>query len=320
MRSLLWSLWTIVAAFVALDTLGSENSDVNVLIAGDLLFQSPPGNLSVPVSLATIHLHSRALPVYSKHTESTFLYGAPPSSSAPNGKILTIRTNTSSGGAIVAGAFDTVNSPKSQDEFCSVSSYDGSAFVKIGGSLCQSVFGGSNMEILALEMTNSNSQLYVGGSFITRVWNGATHDFDKIENIAHFNATSSVWSAPFRDGVLKTKTGEQVVVTSLAFDEESQSLFMGGNFGIIRLNTATNVKKSLHFGVANVRAFGGMDAGARALYVVGNLIDGCRVGRFFVDDEKFQCLDDPNFAVAGVSVNLSLYALEWYYYRTQKRA
>lgn len=116
-----------------------------------------------------------------------YLYGE------SNGVVWDIAVNTSSvpyNKLIVVGAFDTV-ARTSQVQFCSVGSWDGFSFGKVGEGLCPR--GGDSSATMFIQTTafGNDGDLFVGGTFESRVWDGK--HFVNVVNIAHFNDKLSSW-------------------------------------------------------------------------------------------------------------------------------
>jgi hypothetical protein len=100
----------------------------------------------------------------------------------------------------------------------------------VGAGLCSSALG-VGMKVTTATFGGPPSSLFVGGSFRTRAWSGGEHDFVDIFNLAHFNATSGLWS-PLRHGQL-TCSWCVVTVLALAWDERLEVLHVGGKFNAI---------------------------------------------------------------------------------------
>ena len=94
-----------------------------------------------------------------------------------NGIILDIAVNESSvpyNTMFVVGAFDTVTK-KSQVQFCSIGEFDGLAFEKVGEGLCPRGADSSTSMRIETAVIGSDGDLFVGGSFESRVWDVIIH-------------------------------------------------------------------------------------------------------------------------------------------------
>ena len=132
------------------------------------------------------------------------------------------------GELILVGAFDTTYR-NSQVTYCSVGKWDGEVLSKVGEGLCNSALS-RGMKITTAAMAGPND-VFVAGSFHTQVWNGDSHEFVKIFNIAHYDAANQVWM-PLRVGQL-TCSWCTVTVLSLAWDSKRQQLHVAGKFNAI---------------------------------------------------------------------------------------
>jgi len=132
------------------------------------------------------------------------------------------------GEIILVGAFDTTYR-NSQVTYCSVGKWDGEVMSKVGEGLCNSALS-RGMKITTAAMAGPND-VFVAGSFHTQVWNGDSHEFVKIFNIAHYDAANQVWM-PLRVGQL-TCSWCTVTVLSLAWDSKRQQLHVAGKFNAI---------------------------------------------------------------------------------------
>ena len=124
-----------------------------------------------------------------------YVYGA------TSGAVSDIATNRSADGSgfdelYVVGAFDTICST-CQAQFCSVGRWTGQHFRKVGEGLCSSQ-SDPTTTIEALVIGNSGD-LFVGGAFATRVWNGSA--FVTVENVAMYEGEKQRW-LPLESGVL----------------------------------------------------------------------------------------------------------------------
>jgi len=114
-----------------------------------------------------------------------------------NGVIWDAAVNTSQQSLDVyaVGFFDTVTQ-SSQVQLCSVASFDGISFDKIGEGLC-SRGGDSGAIVIKSVIIGNGNDLFVGGQFATRVWDG--HHFVYVYHVALFDAKNSAW-LPLTDG------------------------------------------------------------------------------------------------------------------------
>mmetsp|Transcript_37947 Transcript_37947/g.88298 ORF Transcript_37947/g.88298 Transcript_37947/m.88298 type:complete len:744 (-) Transcript_37947:1509-3740(-) len=135
-----------------------------------------------------------------------------------------------SGGSdvIVVGAFDTTYK-SSQVTYCSVGRWDGEELSKVGEGLCNSALS-KGMKITSAALAGPYD-IYVAGSFQTRVWNGRIGQFINIYNVAHYNSKEQVW-APLEIGQLSCSWCT-VTVLALAWDETRQQLHIAGKFNRI---------------------------------------------------------------------------------------
>lgn len=141
---------------------------------------------------------------------------------------------------VVVGAFDTI-AKTSQLQFCSVSKFDGFSFDKVGEGLCPR--GGDSSSAIQILSTviGNGGDIYVGGSFESRVWDG--HSYVTLYHVAHFDANSSSW-LQLKGGHLHCDLNDYPRVTTLAFVPEESTLFLGGYFHTIqdKDNDAANSK------------------------------------------------------------------------------
>lgn len=129
---------------------------------------------------------------------------------------------------IVVGAFDTTDR-NSQTTYCSVGEWDGTELSKVGEGLCNSALS-KGMKITSAALAGPDD-VYVAGSFTTKVWNGEQHQFVDIYNIAHYNAISKVW-LPLPVGQI-TCSWCNVTVLALAYDSNRRQLHVAGKFNAI---------------------------------------------------------------------------------------
>jgi hypothetical protein len=134
----------------------------------------------------------------------------------------------------VVGAFDT-ESKSSQLQFCSVGQFDGMSFAKVSGNgvcflllsshsclpqtpvpliilhsnkvgegLCPRGEDAATAMNIYTSVLGSGGDLFVGGTFESRVWDG--HHFVNVHNAAHFDAQASAW-LPLVEGKLHCLDG-----------------------------------------------------------------------------------------------------------------
>lgn len=84
----------------------------------------------------------------------------------------------------VVGVFDSVTK-LSQVQFCSVGEFNGLSFGKVGEGICPRGTDSPTPMIIQTVVLGNNGDLFVGGSFESRVWNGVK--FVSIYNIAQFD-------------------------------------------------------------------------------------------------------------------------------------
>eukprot|EP01041_Mallomonas_annulata_P005687 gene5687-11474_t len=144
------------------------------------------GNFTLNGELVNIAEYDIASGAWSnKYEPVLYLYGE------SNGVIWDIAVNRSLpyNRLFVVGAFDTV-AKTSQVEFCSVGEWDGVVFSKVGEGLCPRGDSSASMR-LQTSVLGNDGDLFVGGSFESRVWNGS--QFVNVYNVAHFRAFTSSW-------------------------------------------------------------------------------------------------------------------------------
>ena len=132
------------------------------------------------------------------------------------------------GDLIVVGAFDTTYK-NSQVTYCSVGKWNGVQLSKVGEGLCNSALS-RGMKITSAALADKHN-VYVAGSFVTQVWSGEKHEFVKIYNLAHYNATEQVW-LPLEFGQI-TCSWCTVTILALAWDSKRNQLHVGGKFNAI---------------------------------------------------------------------------------------
>ena len=204
-------------------TSGSGKLRETLIAAGNFTL----GNTSVNVAQYDV-----ATGVWSNVDEiDLYLYGE------SNGVIWDIAVYNSGVQGIVAskmyfvGAFDTITKT-SQVQFCSVGSWDGFLFSKVGEGLCPR--GGDPSSVMHIQTTviGNGGDIFVAGSFESRVWDGS--HFVNVYHVARFDSITSSW-LPLRGGQLLTGEPEtqETLVTSLAWDAVNAILYIGGIFSFI---------------------------------------------------------------------------------------
>lgn len=194
-----------------------------------------------------------------------YLYGE------SNGIIWDIAVNSTRnqfGKMFVVGAFDTVTKI-SQVQYCSMAAWDGAAFEKVGEGLCPR--GGDPSTVVHLEavVIGNGGDLFVGGSFESRVWDGS--HFVSVYHVAQFEGSTSSW-LPLRGGQLQANGGGSARVNALAWDSHNSILYIGGQFSSIAgepisqgLAMWTETSGIVEFGGGLSNAHPGVEASVTAL-------------------------------------------------------
>eukprot|EP00981_Chlorochromonas_danica_P010235 scaffold3058_cov165-Ochromonas_danica.AAC.26 len=115
----------------------------------------------------------------------------------------------------------------SQIQLCSVARFDGISFEKVGEGLCYRGIDSASILIHTVVLGNGGD-LFVGGNFATRVWDG--HHFVYVYHVARYDALSSSWLPLSGGGELKGKSMDSARVNALAWDDHRGVLYIGGNF------------------------------------------------------------------------------------------
>ena len=183
------------------------------------------GNFSLDGKLSNIAQYDIINEEWSTKSQSElYLYGE------SNGVIWDMAVNRTSGDMLdtmfVVGAFDTV-SESSQLQFCSVGNWDGLSFNKVGEGLCPRGAESSTTMKIVTTVIGSNGDLFVGGSFESRVWDG--RHFVSVFHIAQFDSDKNSW-LPLEGGQLLCQNAEAPIVNSLAWDNTNRILYIGGKF------------------------------------------------------------------------------------------
>lgn len=235
------------------------------------------------------------------------------------------------GELLVVGAFDTTDR-NSQTTYCSVGEYDGTKFSKVGEGLCNSALS-KGMKITAAALAGPHD-VYVAGSFTTQVWDGVSHEFISIYNIAHYNSLKKIWS-PLPFGQIACSWCKPIVL-ALAYDSKRRQLHVTGKFNAVN---GGNIPSGLAIYDEITRKLvahpgGGLtmwnstengvgtalqlDEEAGILYVMGSFDrvgDGelCRgLGAYEIATRRWSCLDDPQHSVmpsGGGNMLLTPYGL-----------
>eukprot|EP00980_Cylindrotheca_fusiformis_P012670 scaffold3103_cov136-Cylindrotheca_fusiformis.AAC.8 len=213
----------------------SHNSDPQLVIAGKMVVEDAPCNIAqydlksnnwsleerIQLSLYNSYSGGEVYALLANHTEDTNTQGV---KSASN-----VRQSYEGGGElIVVGAFDTTYR-NSQVTYCSVGKWNGLVLSKVGEGLCNSALS-KGMKITTAALAGQQD-VYVAGSFQTKVWNGDQHKFVDIYNIAHYNAVDQVW-LPLNIGQI-TCSWCTVTVLALAWDSRRRQLHVTGKFNAI---------------------------------------------------------------------------------------
>eukprot|EP00613_Pedinella_sp_CCMP2098_P067874 CAMPEP_0171978690 /NCGR_PEP_ID=MMETSP0993-20121228/253274_1 /TAXON_ID=483369 /ORGANISM="non described non described, Strain CCMP2098" /LENGTH=280 /DNA_ID=CAMNT_0012630655 /DNA_START=55 /DNA_END=893 /DNA_ORIENTATION=+ len=149
---------------------------------------------------------------------------------ASAGSVRALATNRSESGLYdnlyVAGSFDTT-CPTCQHQLCSVGKWARKSLDTLGQGLCSS-HSDPTLDIAALVL-GSGGDIFVGGSFETRVWNGSY--FTMANHVARFiGGDQKRWLPLSSEGSLGCTNCLKATVTSLAWDPELAVLFIGGTF------------------------------------------------------------------------------------------
>jgi len=229
---------------------------------------------------------------------------------------LVSKSNPPGGDLIVVGAFDTTDR-NSQVTYCSVGAWDGTDLSKVGEGLCNSALS-KGMKITAAALAGPQD-VYVGGAFQTRVWNGDRHAFVDIYNIAHYNAVDQVW-LPLSIGQI-TCSWCTVTILSLAWDSTRRQLHVAGKFNAIDGHNIPSGLAIYHQDTGHLVAHPGggltmfnmtqngvgtalqLDEQARVLYVMGSF-DRLGTGEicvglaaYEIEADRWTCLADPKHTV-----------------------
>jgi len=185
------------------------------------------GNFSIGGRMLNLAQYDLTTGEWSPTSQSElFLYGE------NNGVIWDIAINRTSNpydSMYIVGAFDT-DTPTSQLQLCSVSCYDGSAFSKVGEGICPKGDDSSPAMRIYTSVLGNNGDLYIGGTFESRVWNGER--FANVFHAARYDARTLTW-LPLVDGELTCIDGSTTRVNALAWDAELSILYLGGSFHAI---------------------------------------------------------------------------------------
>eukprot|EP00602_Paraphysomonas_sp_CaronLab_P007860 CAMPEP_0185032518 /NCGR_PEP_ID=MMETSP1103-20130426/20669_1 /TAXON_ID=36769 /ORGANISM="Paraphysomonas bandaiensis, Strain Caron Lab Isolate" /LENGTH=964 /DNA_ID=CAMNT_0027568451 /DNA_START=200 /DNA_END=3094 /DNA_ORIENTATION=+ len=145
-----------------------------------------------------------------------------------------VNYSTPSDQLIVVGAFDTV-SKTSQVQYCSVGVWTGISFNKVGEGLCPRGGGSSAAMMIQSSVLGDNGDLFVGGNFESRVWNGK--EFVDVYDVAYFRGKYASW-LPLEGGPLLCDESVSADcdprVSTLEWDSEHKTLFIGGRFDMLK--------------------------------------------------------------------------------------
>lgn len=153
--------------------LSSDSARQVIVVAGNFSIDGKPVNIAQYDSVSGLWSN--------KYQSELYLYGE------SNGAIYDLVVNESStpyNKLFVAGMFDTVTRI-SQIQLCSFASWDGGTFNKVGEGLCpRGVDTSAKIRVNSVAMT-SEGNLFVGGNFESRVWDG--HKYVTLYHIALFD-------------------------------------------------------------------------------------------------------------------------------------
>eukprot|EP00614_Pseudopedinella_elastica_P012013 CAMPEP_0172601224 /NCGR_PEP_ID=MMETSP1068-20121228/21387_1 /TAXON_ID=35684 /ORGANISM="Pseudopedinella elastica, Strain CCMP716" /LENGTH=197 /DNA_ID=CAMNT_0013402135 /DNA_START=155 /DNA_END=745 /DNA_ORIENTATION=- len=151
----------------------SQDYDVPVMVVG--------GNFTLGGRSSNLAQYDPELKLWVDQFEPhLFVYDAVPTV----GLVSTLATNKTDAGfddLFIAGAFDTTCA-SCQATYCSVGRWAGHGLDKVGEGLCSSRMDPTT-RINSLVL-GSSGDLFVGGSFEARVWNGT--DFSLAKHVARF--------------------------------------------------------------------------------------------------------------------------------------
>lgn len=201
---------------------GSFEDEEEVILVG--------GNFSIGIETG-VHLAQYTM---SEHTWTNqfepklFVYG---DSSGRGAAVYSLAVNRSKESVFVAGQFDSI-SEQSQSQYCSLGEWLGMhptarALDRVGESGLCSRASDPATKIFATEL-GEGGDLFVGGSFNSRIWDGST--FVSVRHLARFDSMRTLWT-PLRGDTLKSASGEAAVL-ALAFFKKAARLFVGGYFEI----------------------------------------------------------------------------------------
>jgi hypothetical protein len=210
------------------------NSRQVLIVAGNFSFYGALANLAQYDFATGSWLH--------KYEPGLYLYGA------SNGVVLDMVTNTSSterGGdtAYLVGAFDS-DAQTSQVAYCSVGGWDGYGFGKVGEGLCpRGVDSSSSSSIRSVTLGNPHEgNIFVGGNFHARVWNGEAKSFVDVYDLAVYSGANGWLPLPLVGNsqlMCKSSANCNPGVYSLAWDAAAHTLFIGGIFDSLDTTSLT---------------------------------------------------------------------------------
>jgi serine/threonine protein kinase len=127
-----------------------------------------------------------------------------------------------------AGLFDT-DAKMSQVQLCSVAFYQSGDVDKVGEGMCSR--GGDYGPITIQSIVIGNDRdLFVGGSFESRVWDRYRRKFVSMSDVARFDAASSSWLPLPGGGELSQEGSQPASVNTLLWDGSEKLLYLGGAF------------------------------------------------------------------------------------------
>ena len=315
--ALSWAIW---ACQGSLGRLGGSSpaQEETLLVGGNFTLRHADGTAEV-ANLAQWDPVSGQW--YSFYEPRLFLYGA------SSGMILDMRENATArrrageayDALVIGGAFDAT-CRTCQSQYCSVGAWEGRGLKTVGAGLCARSLAPS-MTVKTL-LINERGDLFAGGTFHSRVWDGS--GFISVYNVAHFHANRQLWT-PLHGGQLVCNW-DVASVLALAWDEPSQTLFLGGKFnyidaawipaGLAVWNQSHGLQpfpggglsmgnRSID-GVATALAF---DADSGLLIVAGNFnragdVDCDAIAAWHVRDRYWTCLHDVTHSFDTVSALL----------------
>eukprot|EP01035_Chromulina_nebulosa_P017610 gene17610-23184_t len=207
--------------------------DLQLRGPGDIFGIKQSGNFSLDGELVNIAQFDVTTGTWSNKFQAEL------SAVESNGVILDVVLNRSSNfdKMYVVGTFDTMTST-SQVQFCSVGAWNGQVFEKLGEGLCPRGNGPQSITRIQTVTIGSDGDLFVGGNFESRVWDGG--HFVSIYYVARFHTSTSSWT-PLSNGLIKFRQAAQEPrVNALAWDSSNDILYIGGNFDALDNKAISN--------------------------------------------------------------------------------